>query len=192
MAPVETSANPSAMVPRSCRLPSLMNSFLVRLSSVMVAVLWRGFGSRASIHVALVAAGLRELFQLGATGFVVAAGGFREDTSEHDVNVARHALLVAAHVDVRAVLDPFEQLGAVLPQPLLHVDLFRLIARKGDVDARQRSVCEILLPLQLVEEVVGEVTLSKDQTALAGCAIFHAVFDEGAVGCNSGAGADHN
>ena len=84
------------------------------------------------------------------------------------------------------------QVGARFPQPLLHVDLLRLVAREGDVDARQRAVCEVLLPFELIEEVVGEVALAEEQPALALGTVFDALLDEGAVGRNAGAGADHD
>ena len=61
-----------------------------------------------SIHVALIAAGFGELFQLGAARFIIATRGLGENAAEHHVDVARHALLVAAHIDVGALVDPLQ------------------------------------------------------------------------------------
>ena len=71
------------------------------------------------------------------------------------MDVLGHRLLVAADVEVRAVLEPGVELGAALPHAVLDVDLLRLIARERDVDPAQHAVLQERLPVELVEEVVA-------------------------------------
>src|SRR5215207_6877490 len=121
MAPVTTSASPSAMVPRNSRLFSLMISFLARLSSVICRCpVERASAPCVSIHVTLIAAGFSKLFQLGAACLIIPARGLGENAAEHHVDVARHALHVAAHVDVGALVDPLQKVDARFPQSLLY------------------------------------------------------------------------
>src|SRR5918911_2057810 len=79
-----------------------------------------------------------------------------------------------------------------LPEAVLDVDLLGLVAGKGDVHAGQRTLGHGLLPLELVEEVVGEAALAGEQPALALVAALAPVLDEGAERGNAGAGADHD
>ena len=81
---------------------------------------------------------------------------------------------------------------APLPEPVLDVDLLGLVARERDVHAGERSLGDGLLPVELVEEVVGEAALAEEQPALAPVAALAPVLDEGPERRHAGARADHH
>lgn len=56
---------------------------------------------------------------------------------------------------------------------------------------RESAAGQVLLPFELVEEVEGVVALAEHEPALAFGALLDALLDEGAVGRDAGAGADH-
>ena len=50
----------------------------------------------------------------------------------------------------------------------------------------------MVLPLELVEEVIAVIALAEEEPALALGAGLGALFDEAAIGGDAGAGADHD
>ncbi len=66
-----------------------------------------------------------------------------------------------------AAVEPGDEFAPLLPDPVLDVDLFRLVAGEGDVDAGERAVLQGLLPFELVQEVVGEVTVAEKEPVAA-------------------------
>ena len=105
------------------------------------------------------------------------------------MNVLGHRLLVVA-AEVRAVLEPGEQLGAALPHAVLDVDLLGLIAREGDVEVGEQAVLQPLLPFELVQEIVGEVAIAEEQPVAPAGARRLPLLQEGAKRRDAGAGAD--
>src|SRR3712207_2358956 len=114
-----------------------MSSFLERTAVIALFLNRRWSGS---VHVALVAALTPEVGDVGRGVLRRAPAYLGDDPVQRGVDVPRHALLVAADVEVRAVLQPGEQVAAALPHPVLDVDLLRLVAREGDVDPGERAV----------------------------------------------------
>ena len=108
------------------------------------------------------------------------------------MDVLGHRLLVAADVEMRAVLEPGEQLGAALPHAVLDVDLLGLIAREGDVEAGEQAVLQPLLPFELVQEIVGEVAIAEEQPVAPAGTCRLPLLQEGAKRRDAGAGADHD
>src|SRR4029079_19725553 len=111
---------------------------------------------------------------------------------ERRVDILGHALLVTAHVEMRAILKPFLQLRAPFPQAMLNIDLLRLIARECNFNSREIAGRQIILPLELIEEIVGEVAFAEEEPALALRSGSHALFDERTIGRDASPSADHD
>ena len=81
---------------------------------------------------------------------------------------------------------------ALFPHPVLDVDFLRRVAREGDVHAGERAVFQRVLPVELVEEIVGVLAVAEEQPAAPfrrdGAALLH----EGAERRDAGARADHD
>jgi hypothetical protein len=75
---------------------------------------------------------------------------------------------------------------------VLDVDFLRLVAGKCDVEPAERAALEVVLPLELIEEIVEVVLVAHEQPVFAGVSERGAVFDEGAERRDAGAGADHD
>ena len=103
-----------------------------------------------------------------------------------------HARGVAAHVDVRALLQPLPQFGGFFADFVLHVDFLFLIARPGEVVFVEQAVFRPALPFGLVEEILGEVLVAENQPVFATVAVGGALLHEGAEGGDAGARADHD
>src|SRR5215467_3146142 len=116
----------------------------------------------------------------------------RIGTHQRRAHVLGHRLGVAAHIEIGAVVEPFDQVAATVPQTVLHVDLLGRVARERHVHAGERAVLERVLPLELVEEVVRVVAVAEEQPGPAGGAHGAALLHEGAERCDAGAGADHD
>ena len=86
--------------------------------------------------------------------------------AQRGVDVLGHAGGVAAEVEHGTFLQPRPQVGAPLPETVLDVDLLGLVAGEGDVHPGERTFGRGLLPLQLVEEVVGEARSPKNSQLL--------------------------
>src|SRR5690348_4915639 len=134
------------MEPRSWRLLSLMCSSSESSDAM-------------SVHVAGVTALGEEVGEPGP-GVVGGMAAVRHgDVDERGMDVPGHVVGVAADVQVRAFLQPGVELPALLAQAVLHVDLLRGVAREGEVEAVQPAALQGVLPLDLVEEVAGEVAV---------------------------------
>src|SRR5688572_10972021 len=141
-----------------------MNSFRDRLS-VMVYVLDGARRMTCSIDVALIAAGPQQLGELCLAGFDRLVLGLSQDARQGSVHVAAEALFIAAEIDVGTVGDPAADLVTLCPETILHIDLLRLVAREGHVDLSERAGLQMLLPLKLIEEVVGVVACAEKEPA---------------------------
>jgi hypothetical protein len=108
------------------------------------------------------------------------------------VNENIEALLVAAQVEMCAVGNPAADLIALRPQAILDVDLFGLVARERDIDAPECAALQMLLPLELIQKVVGVVARAEEQPARRRDAGLGALLNEGAIGGHARAGADHD
>ena len=60
------------------------------------------------------------------------------------------------------VIDPAPQLRALFAQFVLYVNFFFLIARPGEIDARQHAFFDVTLPFHLVEEIFRKVWVAKE------------------------------
>src|SRR5690349_4882393 len=80
----------------------------------------------------------------------------------------------------------------MLPDAMLDVNLFRLVTRKGHVHACQHAVLESVLPLELIEEIVGELPIAEEQpvasTGCRGAALLYECPERG----DAGARSDHD
>src|SRR5262245_32968406 len=74
-----------------------------------------------------------------------------------------------ADINGRAAFEPFDHFRAAVPQSVLDIDLLRRVARKSDIHAREGAVFQRFLPVELVEEVVREGTVTEEQPAAAPC-----------------------
>ena len=55
----------------------------------------------------MIASGFGKLLEFGTPGLVVSLSRVCQDAAQHHVDVASHALFVAAHINVRTILNPF-------------------------------------------------------------------------------------
>src|SRR5690606_25506759 len=114
------------------------------------------------------------------------------DVQECIVDVARHASRVAADVEMGAVLDPPVELGSMLAQPVLDVDLARLVTRESEVDAAEHAAAQPVLPFRLIEEIAAEMALAEHEPAPAADAAGLALLHEAAIRRDAGPRADHH
>ncbi|CAK0117384.1 Uncharacterised protein [Burkholderia pseudomallei] len=87
----------------------------------------------------------------------------RDDRLQRRVDVLRHARRVAAHVEMRALLEPCPQRRPLLEHAVLHVDLLRLVARERDIEPREEAVRAHLRELVAVIEIGVRVLLAEEQ-----------------------------
>src|SRR5689334_23089293 len=102
-APVSTQVSPSAIVPRSARLRSLIPSL--------------ADGGRSSIDIAEIPSFASQRIQL-----LVA-----DDPLQRGVYVLGHCVGIATDIDGGALLHPSVQIPPRIPQRVLHVALVRLV-----------------------------------------------------------------
>src|SRR4029078_2652527 len=125
MAPVISSRRPSASATRSESLASLMRSLrdnssvIVSLSKTRVNALLGGSigaGSICVLQIALFALQChhRLLGRLGGQSVHVG-----KSAHQRGAHVLRHRLGIAAHIEISAAFEPFDQLGAAVPQFML-------------------------------------------------------------------------
>src|SRR5262249_6854370 len=186
IAPVTVSRKPSPSVPRRYALASLMRS--TRESSLTEFIESRA----ASVDVLKVAAALFELAHRGFGGVGRERLHVGERPDQGFPHVLCHVLGVAADVEMRAVVEPIDEIVPRLPHAVLHVDLFGLIAREGEIDPAQRAIRERLLPFELIEEIVGEAAVAEEQPVAScrgGCTAF---LYEGAERRDAGPRPDHD
>ncbi len=111
---------------------------------------------------------------------------------KHVMYVPGHVLGVTADIDSRTVFDPGENLRSIFTQPILHIDLLVLIALERDIKLIESTVLQMTLPLELVEEVFGERTITVEQPVATRRVALGALFDERAERRYAGAGSDHD
>ncbi len=91
-----------------------------------------------------------------------------------------------------AVLEPGEEIGGALDHSVLDVAFAAAVAGEGDVHPAENPVLEPGLPFGLIKEVASEVALAEEQPGAAVRAARLALLEEGAIGGDAGAGADHD
>ncbi len=120
------------------------------------------------------------------------AGLLLQDAGQRLMHRRGHAVGIAADIDRRAVADPAIDIRGLLAQPVLHVDLLGLIARKRHIHAREHAVLQPALPFGLIQEVLGKAAVAKEQPALAARAGLLTLLHEGAERRDAGARPDHD
>ena len=111
-----------------------------------------------------------ELGGVGRKGLHVRIG-----CDERCADILRHGLGVAADIELGAIVQPIDEVAAPLPETMLHVDLLRRVTREGEVELRQRSVLQRILPFELIQEVVRVAPVAEEQPGSADRADRHAV-----------------
>lgn len=114
------------------------------------------------------------------------------DVEQHLFHIARHAAGVAAHINVRALLQPLPHLGRGGGQLVLHIHFFCALAAPGQIGAVEQAAFAVLQPFGLIEKIVGEFLIAEHKPVFAGVSIGFALLHKSAEGCNAGAGAYHN
>src|SRR5437867_3435594 len=139
---------------------------------------WMGSGKVGfiSIHVALVAfVG----FQFCNAGFrfvrVFATDGF-DDFVQSRIHILRHAVRVAADVEMRARFEPRPQFAGVCQHPVLDVNFLLLIARKREVEAREETGLLPRSELSFVKKIGGAFLVAEEEPVFSLCADGLALF----------------
>ena len=107
------------------------------------------------------------------------------------MDVGRHVRGIAADVEPRPLLEPGIDIAALPAQPLLHIGLWRGVAREGEIEPAQDAVLQQLLPFNLIEEVAAEIALAEKQPGASRRAPRFPLLHERAIGRDAGTGADH-
>jgi len=115
-----------------------------------------------------------------------------DDGLQRRIDILRHPRGVAAHVEVRALLEPGEQLGAVLAHPVLHVDLVGLIAREREIEPRQEAAVAHRGQFVAIVEVGLRMLFAEEQPVASARAARLPLVQEAAERRDAGAGADHH
>src|SRR5712691_5967901 len=145
-----------------------------------------------SVDVLLVAALPLEVGDEGDRLVDRARAVLGDDVDQRALDVAGHALGVAADIDVGAVGEPGPEIAADLAHPILDVELLLGVARPGEREPGQRARGLHAGELVLVEEVVVAALMPEEQPVAAGRLAGHALVEKGAERRDAGAGADHD
>src|SRR5713101_2242066 len=148
-------------------------------------------GPKDSVHIALVAAGLGEAVEPGLGAGTLAALLGR-NLQQRVLDVLGHALGIAADIEVRAFLQPAPELGRVLAQAVLDVDLLGLVAREGEIEVGQHAAALPVEDLVLVEKIRGAFLIAEEQPVPALGAARLALLEKSPKRGNTGAGSDHD
>ena len=114
------------------------------------------------------------------------------DVEQGIFHVARHAGGVAAHIDVRAFLQPLPDIGTGFLQLVLHIDLVLALSGPGQIGPGQQAALAVLQPFGLIQEVVGEALVPENQPVLSGGTRRTPLLHEGTERSHAGACADHD
>src|ERR1700680_642293 len=186
MAPVMFARSPSSVVPRRYALASLMRS--TREGSFAEFMASRG----GSVDVLEVAAAFFELAHRGFGGVGLKPLHVGQRSNQGFSHVLRHLVGVAADVEIRAVVEPIDEIPPRLPHAMLHVDLLGCVARERNIHPGQRAVLERILPLELIEKIVGEAAVAEEQPAAPACRRRAALLHERPERRNAGPRPDHD
>ncbi|SHT73851.1 Uncharacterised protein [Mycobacteroides abscessus subsp. abscessus] len=115
-----------------------------------------------------------------------------DDLVQRLVHVLGHACRVTADVEVAAVLQPCEQIAAVLAHSVLHIDLLGLIAGEGEIEAIQEARRVPGVDLVLVDVVMCPVLVAEEQPVVAPRSPLLAFLQECAEWGHTRAGAHHD
>src|SRR3546814_4894807 len=102
-----------------------------------------------SINVALIAVVRLERTDIIFCGLAASTGFARDNVDQGAVHVRRHVGSIAAHINMSALLQPGEDVAALLFHAMLDIDFFAAVAREGDIHAAERSILQPVLPLRL-------------------------------------------
>jgi len=114
------------------------------------------------------------------------------DVDQRSVHVLGHMSGVPADVEVRAVFQPRIKLGTVFAQALLYIDFLGGIARKGEVELVQYAALQCGLPFGLVEKILAEMAIAKEQPVASSGRVFLTLLHERAERRHAGSRADHD
>src|SRR5271155_1328987 len=119
------------------------------------------------VDVALVALLLFHGCQVLGCMVEGAVGAAGDDVKEGGLYILGHAGSVAADVEVGSALEPLVELFAVLLHAVLNVDLARLVAGEGGVEAGENAILVHGLELVFVEEVHGFALFAEEEPVVA-------------------------
>ncbi|STM16720.1 Uncharacterised protein [Escherichia coli] len=127
-------------LPQWCRAGSCFQASCARRLSVFLRPLKAldGF-SLISRHLADNGASTRSSLKNSSAASVSMPPNSAITSQKCLLNVFRHAISVAADINVGTVIDPAPQLRALFAQFVLYVNFFFLIARPGKIDTRQHA-----------------------------------------------------
>src|SRR5438093_2322090 len=117
----------------------------------------------ASVDIALIAALTGEPGEIGLGRGWLHLALLGDDVGEAAIDIARHPLLIAADIDVRTLLEPRPQLGGMLQEPVLDVDLLVLVARKRGVEPGQQPAAVPGQEFVLEQEIGHSVRVAEKQ-----------------------------
>ena len=143
-----------------------------------------------SVDVAAVASGGGERGEVGADSSPLAP--WVATSSRSAVDVGGHAAGVAADVDVGAFLEPGEDLGAALGDPVLDVDLAAVVPAERGVEAVEDAAALQVAEFLLVEVIVGGPLVAEEEPVPAPGPEGVALVEEGEERGDARAGADHD
>src|SRR5690606_14679830 len=143
------------------------------------------------VNVALVALRLPARVEVFARLILGPPAGRPDDRQQLPFDVGRHPLLVAADEQLGAVLEPGPDVARLLAHAVLHVDLLRLIAREGEVQA-QEAVALPRRQFLFVEELRGAVLFAEEEPVAPGRADRLPLLEKRAERSETRARADHD
>ena len=108
------------------------------------------------------------------------------------MDVGGHPVRIAADVEVGTFLKPGVEFRAFLDHLVLDIDLFRLVAGKGEVELGKLAVFQEILPLKLIEEIIGVALIAEEEPVFPRGTEGRTMLDEGAEGSDPCARPDHD
>src|SRR5680860_75523 len=114
---------------------------------------------RALIDIGLVATRRAQRLHIGLRVLRGFSAARADDVDQRALDVLGHALGVAAHIEMRAALEPCEEFRTLLAHSVLHVDFLVAVARPGERQAGESASALQALQLLPIEEVAGAVLM---------------------------------
>src|SRR5262249_101238 len=114
------------------------------------------------------------------------------DGNKSLMDVLRHALGVAANVEIRPGLEPGPKFLGAFHHAMLNVNLVRLIARKRQVQFGQLAVALMIKEFLPIKEVAGPMLFAEDKPISAGGSLQGALLEKRAKRGDPGPGTDHD
>ena len=128
-----------------------------------------------------------QLIEVFGRGFLATPAVVHDDVEQCAVHIRRHALGIAADVEMGTVLEPAEEFAALFAQAILDVNPLGGIPREGDVEPLQPTLLQRVQPFGLVKEVALAVAATEHEPVAAGGAVLGARLQEAAEGRDASA-----